>query len=221
MQRGQAPVQRPVSQHSMSDLPRLKPVFGVPLDELLAREDSSIPAIVYQCIQAVDLYGLDVEGIYRVSGEKKHIDRLNAVFDNDASCLDFRRPEDFFQDVNSVASILKQFLRDLPEPLLTNELYPEIIAASSKPTMLSRRAYMLIMAIAIDDDISRRDSLHGLINRLPDSNYATLRLLILHLNRVQEHSNMNRMNSGNLAICFGYYSTQVYYSWCLTNARAN
>jgi hypothetical protein len=37
----------------------------------------------------------------------------------DASCLDFRRPDDFFHDVNSVASVLKQFLRDLPESLLS------------------------------------------------------------------------------------------------------
>ncbi|KAA8899772.1 Rho GTPase activation protein [Sphaerosporella brunnea] len=174
------------SQDSLADIPQLRPVFGVPLDEILARDDCSIPTIVCQCVQAIDLYGLDVEGIYRLSGEKSHVDRIKALFNNDASCINFRRPEDFLHDVHSVASVLKQFLRDLPEPLLTNELYHEFIAASK-----------------IDDDISRRDSLHGLINRLPDSNYATLRLLVLHLNRVQEHSNMNRMTSENLAICFG------------------
>lgn len=49
----------------------------------------------------------------------------------------------------------------------------------------------------------RRDSLHAIINSLPDPNYATLRALTLHLNRVQQHSNANRMNSSNLAIVFG------------------
>lgn len=54
-----------------------------------------------------------------------------------------------------------------------------------------------------DDDIVRRDSLHAIINSLPDPNYATLRALTLHLNRVQENSSTNRMNGSNLAIVFG------------------
>ncbi|RPA91032.1 RhoGAP-domain-containing protein [Choiromyces venosus 120613-1] len=163
------------SQYSM-DYPRLRPVFGVPLDALLTRDESVVPIVVLQCVQAVDLYGLDVEGIYRLSGERKHVERIKQIFDN----------EDFFYDVISVASILKQFFRDLPEPLLTNDLYQDFITASR-----------------IDDETMRRDSLHELINRLPDPNYATLRILILHLHRIQANSNINRMNSNNLAICFG------------------
>ena len=54
-----------------------------------------------------------------------------------------------------------------------------------------------------EDDIVRRDSLHAIINALPDPNYATLRALTLHLNRVQEASSSNRMNASNLAIVFG------------------
>jgi Rho GTPase-activating protein RGD1 len=54
-----------------------------------------------------------------------------------------------------------------------------------------------------DDDIVRRDSLHALINSLPDPNYATLRAITLHLYRVVDNSNANRMNASNLAIIFG------------------
>jgi hypothetical protein len=54
-----------------------------------------------------------------------------------------------------------------------------------------------------EDDIVRRDSLHAIINSLPDPNYATLRALTLHLTRVQESSSANRMNASNLAIVFG------------------
>ncbi|KAH0563409.1 hypothetical protein GP486_002014 [Trichoglossum hirsutum] len=164
----------------------LRPAFGVPLQTLFERDGSAVPMIVYQCIQAVDLYGLEIEGIYRVSGTNSHVQKIRAMFEKDSSKVDFRNPEDFFQDVNSVTSVLKQFFRDLPDPLLTNEHYGEFIAAA--------RA---------DDDILRRDSLHALINDLPDANYATLRALALHLNRVQERSSINRMNSGNLAICLG------------------
>jgi Rho GTPase-activating protein RGD1 len=49
----------------------------------------------------------------------------------------------------------------------------------------------------------RRDSLHAIINSLPDPNYATLRTLTLHLNRVQQNASMNRMNGSNLAVVFG------------------
>ncbi|KAH0543774.1 hypothetical protein FGG08_001956 [Glutinoglossum americanum] len=169
-----------------ADLPPLRPVFGESLQTLFERDGSAVPMIVYQCIQAVDLYGLEVEGIYRLSGTNSHVQKIRAMFDNDSSKVDFRNPEDFFHDVNSVTSVLKQFFRDLPDPLLTTAHYSEFTAAAR-----------------VDDDIVRRDSLHALINDLPDANYATLRALALHLYRVQERSSVNRMNSGNLAICLG------------------
>ncbi|KAB8290521.1 hypothetical protein EYC80_010947 [Monilinia laxa] len=164
----------------------LKPVFGLSLEELFERDGSAVPMIVYQCIQAVDLFGLEVEGIYRLSGTASHIMKIKAMFDNDASKVDFRNPESFFHDVNSVAGLLKQFFRELPDPLLTVEQYPAFIEAAKH-----------------DDEIVRRDSLHAIINGLPDPNYATLRALTLHLNRVQESSASNRMNASNLAIVFG------------------
>jgi Rho GTPase-activating protein RGD1 len=61
----------------------------------------------------------------------------------------------------------------------------------------------LLICEESDDDIVRRDSLHAIINNLPDPNYATLRALTLHLNRVQENSSVNRMNASNLSIVFG------------------
>lgn len=65
-----------------SDLPPLNPVFGVSLDELFARDGTAVPMVVYQCLQAVELFGLDVEGIYRLSGNATHINYLKALFDN-------------------------------------------------------------------------------------------------------------------------------------------
>ncbi|KAL8699837.1 MAG: hypothetical protein Q9224_001241 [Gallowayella concinna] len=186
------------------ELPPLRPVFGVSLEDLLNRDGSAIPLVVYQCLQAVDLFGLDVEGIYRLSGSTMHISKLRAIFESgmpllpqrgeqhlnkdciDPSQVDFRNPESFFHDVNSVAGLLKQFFRDLPDPLLTHQHFQNFIEAAR-----------------IDDDVTRRDSLHAIVNSLPDPNYATLRAVTLHLHRVQEHSAANRMNAGNLAICFG------------------
>ncbi|TVY39219.1 RHO GTPase-activating protein [Lachnellula occidentalis] len=168
------------------NLPPLKPVFGLSLEQLFERDGSAVPMVVYQCIQAVDLFGLEVEGIYRLSGTSSHITKIKAMFDNDASKVDFRNPENFMHDVNSVAGLLKQFFRELPDPLLTFEHYTGFIEAARN-----------------DDDIVRRDSLHAIINSLPDPNYATLRAITLHLNRVQENSSSNRMTAGNLAIVWG------------------
>ncbi|RWA14126.1 hypothetical protein EKO27_g964 [Xylaria grammica] len=165
-----------------------KQVFGVSLARLYERDQFAVPMVVHQCIQAVDLYGLAVEGIYRLSGSSMHVNKLKNLFDTDqeSHILDFRNPENFFHDVNSVAGLLKQFLRDLPDPLLTSENYSAFIEAAKH-----------------DDDIVRRDSMHAIINGLPDPNYATLRALTLHLHRVMENSTVNRMNSQNLAIVFG------------------
>merc|ERR1711964_672247 len=73
----QQPAQAPLAQNSYSqppqtlsvvNLPPLKPVFGMSLEQLFERDGSAVPMVVYQCIQAVDLFGLEVEGIYRLSG---------------------------------------------------------------------------------------------------------------------------------------------------------
>ncbi|KAM0090378.1 Rho GTPase-activating protein [Aspergillus fumigatus] len=128
----------PPGNNFQQNLPPLRPVFGVSLEDLYARDGTAVPMIVYQCLQAIELFGLDVEGIYRLSGSANHINHMKSLFDN-----------------------------------------------------------------GIDDDIQRRDSLHALVNNLPDAHYATLRALILHLNKVQEHYMNNRMNAGNIAICFG------------------
>ncbi|KAL2269082.1 hypothetical protein VTJ83DRAFT_3928 [Remersonia thermophila] len=185
------PATTPASKQLPPTAPQLapsRPVFGVSLQKLYERDGLAVPMVVYQCIQAVDLFGLNVEGIYRLSGSLPHVNKLKNLFDTDSSSgnLDFRNPENFFHDVNSVAGLLKQFFRDLPDPLMTRDNYSAFIEAAKN-----------------EDDIVRRDSLHAIINNLPDPNYATLRALTLHLHRVIENSSSNRMSSQNLAIVFG------------------
>lgn len=58
-----------------------KPMFGLPLSRLYERDGLAVPMVVYQCIQAVDMYGLNVEGIYRQSGSMTHIQKLKNMFD--------------------------------------------------------------------------------------------------------------------------------------------
>jgi hypothetical protein len=163
--------------------PRL--MFGLSLEDLFQRDQSPVPLVVHQCIQAVEIFGLDHEGIYRISGNTNQVQELKSQFNQDAGRVDFRNPEVFHHDVNNPANLLKQFLRELPDPLLTTQHYNALIDAARIP-----------------DDLIRRDSLHAIINALPDPNYATLRAVVLHLHRVDEHSERNRMTPGNLAVVF-------------------
>jgi hypothetical protein len=82
-------IQPPYSQSpttiNSGHLPPLKPVFGLSLDQLFERDGSAVPMVVYQCIQAVDLFGLEVEGIYRINGTASHITKIKALFDNGKS----------------------------------------------------------------------------------------------------------------------------------------
>jgi Rho GTPase-activating protein RGD1 len=58
-----------------------KPVFGISLEKLYDRDQLAVPMVVYQCIQAVDMYGLGVEGIYRLSGSVPHVNSLKSMFE--------------------------------------------------------------------------------------------------------------------------------------------
>jgi len=74
--------------------PPVNPVFGVNLEELFVRDETPVPLVVYQCIQAVDMFGLEVEGIYRIPGTTSHIQAMKARFDSgmfDGLQLDFNR----------------------------------------------------------------------------------------------------------------------------------
>ena len=100
--------------------------------------------------------------------------------------MDFSTPANFHHDIASVTTLLKHFLRDLPDPLFTAAAYPQFIAAAKE-----------------DNDDRRRDALHAVINEMPDPNYATMRVLALHLYRISQRADKNRMTPANLAICLG------------------
>ena len=102
----------------------------------------------------------------------------NQILNTDSRKIDLRDAASFDGDIVSVAALLNHFLHALPDPLFTSD--PEI-----------------------DDDVSRRISLHAVINSLPDPHYATLRVLALHLARVADHSDLNKMSTMNLAPFFG------------------
>ncbi|KAK9455986.1 hypothetical protein V1511DRAFT_496222 [Dipodascopsis uninucleata] len=169
-------------------------VFGTPLDELMEVERIRMnvenvvaPQFVIKCVEAINKFGLDIEGIYRINGQSSNVEYLQHIFEiQDPATINFNDPSTFHDDIHAVASALKLYFRSLPDPLMTEEFYSGFIRASR-----------------LADGTNRRDNMHMLINELPDANYTTLKYLMFHLWHVKEQSNVNRMTINNLATVWG------------------
>lgn len=162
--------------------------FGVPLEGLVEFEQDMVPAIVRQCIYVIDKFGLDLEGIYRKSANVLDVSKLKEEIDKDPSNVAMISPPKNHtdSDIYLVGSLLKAFFAALPSPLLPTDIGPEIKTCLSIPDEKTRKNYM-----------------HGLIYKLPDAQYWTLRSLLFHLKRVAEHEPSNRMNLKSLNIIWG------------------
>ncbi|KAI0769739.1 RhoGAP-domain-containing protein [Trametes elegans] len=149
-------------------------------------EPRSIPVIVEKCIDAVDNRALDLEGIYRKTGGSGQSKMITQLFErgeyNAFDLRDFER----FNDICSVTSVLKSYLRALPNPLLTFELHDQFIGAST-----------------IRDAQMKANTFADLVHELPREHYHTLKALMLHLNRICEKSEQNLMHARNLGVVFG------------------
>ncbi|KAJ1927204.1 hypothetical protein IWQ60_003133 [Tieghemiomyces parasiticus] len=153
--------------------------FGVELARLMV---AGIPLFVERCLAEIETRGLEEVGVYRVPGSVAGINQLRALFDAGTWAVDLST----YSDINVVAGVLKQFLRELPEPLLTFQLYDGFIHAA-----------------AVDDYNERLWALKDLVHALPRPNYTLLKRLVEHLERVTDYEEINHMYSTNLAIVFG------------------
>ena len=161
-------------------------MFGRLLTEQAAHEGRDVPLIVEKCIQAVEAFGMDYEGIYRKSGGTSQLKVITQLFErgNAFDLEDTNR----FNDVSAITSVLKNYFRELPTPLLTYELYDELIK---------------VVESKQEDVTGKLELVKGLVERLPRQHYCTLQQLVGHLYRVQERSGDNRMNARNLGVVFG------------------
>ncbi|KAG5352126.1 hypothetical protein C0989_003594 [Termitomyces sp. Mn162] len=162
-----------------------RPTFGVDLAEQMVRDNVDLPPILPKCCQAIEKYGLQTQGIYRISGMTSKVAKLRQKLDQDLNAVDLDASE-WSGDINTVASAIKGWLRDLPDPLLTFSLHQGFIEAAK-----------------IENDRLRHIRLHERVNELPDPNYATLKYFLGHLHRINQHATINSMSMQNLAIVFG------------------
>ncbi|XP_062263499.1 rho GTPase-activating protein 27 isoform X3 [Platichthys flesus] len=158
-------------------------VFGCHLDTLCHRENTTIPTFLQKCIRVVERRGLDVDGIYRVSGNLAVIQKLRHKADHEEQ-LDL--DDGLWQEIHVITGALKLFLRELPEPLFPFSCFDKFIAAIQVPDHSLRVSYM-----------------KDLVRSLPLPNHDTMELLFKHLHKVTEHRDSNRMSVQSVAIVFG------------------
>uniref|UniRef100_A0A8C9U9W0 Active breakpoint cluster region-related protein n=1 Tax=Scleropages formosus TaxID=113540 RepID=A0A8C9U9W0_SCLFO len=158
-------------------------VFGVKISVVTKRERSKVPYIVRQCIEEVEKRGIEEVGIYRISGVATDIQALKAAFDTNTKDILVMLSD---MDINAIAGTLKLYFRELPEPLLTDRLYPAFMEG-----------------IALSDPAAKENCMMHLLRSLPDPNLITFLTLLEHLKRVAEKEPVNKMSLHNLATVFG------------------
>ncbi|KAM7151108.1 unconventional myosin-IXa isoform 4-T6 [Macrochelys suwanniensis] len=153
--------------------------FGVELSRL-TNEERAVPLVVEKLINYIEMHGLYTEGIYRKSGSTNKIKELRQGLDTD---IDHVNLDDY--NIHVIASVFKQWLRDLPNPLMTFELYEEFLRAMG----LQERKETIRGVYSVIDQLSR-------------THLSTLERLIFHLVRIALQEETNRMSANALAIVF-------------------
>ncbi|NWW78976.1 RHG31 protein, partial [Climacteris rufus] len=154
--------------------------FGCDLTEYLESSGQDVPYVLKSCAEFIETHGI-VDGIYRLSGVTSNIQKLRQEFVSD-QCPDLTR-EVYLQDIHCVGSLCKLYFRELPNPLLTYELYKKFTEAVSR--------------FPEHEQLAR---IQNVIQELPPSHYRTLEYLIKHLTHLASFSNMTNMHTRNLAL---------------------
>eukprot|EP01129_Flabellula_baltica_P009820 TRINITY_DN4084_c0_g1_i1.p1 TRINITY_DN4084_c0_g1~~TRINITY_DN4084_c0_g1_i1.p1 ORF type:complete len:602 (-),score=148.15 TRINITY_DN4084_c0_g1_i1:1274-3079(-) len=153
-------------------------VFGVSYKELIEKVQlvNDIPYFIDSILNEIEKRGLDATGIFRLSGSKPEIDAMREKIDN-CETIDFS-----YTDEHALAGILKSFLREMPEPLLTTELYSNWISLMELPEQ------------------KRIEKARSIIKKLPKENDVLLERLLNLCAKVEALCSINKMTSSNLAI---------------------
>ncbi|XP_033896782.2 rho GTPase-activating protein 44-like isoform X10 [Acipenser ruthenus] len=158
-----------------------KPSYGKALEEHLAISGREIAFPIEACVTMLLECGMQEEGLFRVAPSASKLKKLKASLD--CGVLDV---QEYSADPHAIAGALKSYLRELPEPLMTFELYDEWIQASN-----------------IQDQDKRLQALLNACEQLPKANANNLRYLIKFLAKLTEYQDSNKMTPGNIAIVLG------------------
>ncbi|XP_066892092.1 rho GTPase-activating protein 24 isoform X3 [Kogia breviceps] len=164
-----------------------KGIFGQKLEDTVRYEKRYghrlAPMLVEQCVDFIRQRGLKEEGLFRLPGQANLVKELQDAFD----CGE--KPSfDSNTDVHTVASLLKLYLRELPEPVIPYAKYEDFLSCAK---LLSKEEEAGVKGLAKQ------------VKSLPVVNYNLLKYICRFLDEVQSYSGINKMSVQNLATVFG------------------
>lgn len=160
-------------------------LFGNDLCAQAEAEGLAVPQIVVSCIAVIEARALQFEGLYRKSGGAGEMKNLTDAFEAanlTGDLVDFEH----FNDISAITSVLKQYLRRLPVPLITFSAYEPFISTSAFP----------------ETEVRLR-AVRDILRSLPAPHYQTLKVLFSHFSLVSQYSSRNLMTAKNLAVVLG------------------
>uniref|UniRef100_A0A673WGM5 SLIT-ROBO Rho GTPase-activating protein 1 n=1 Tax=Salmo trutta TaxID=8032 RepID=A0A673WGM5_SALTR len=146
----------------------------------LSDSGQAIPRVVESCVRFINLYGLQHQGIFRVSGSQMEINDIKNSFERGNDPL---TDDENNHDINSVAGVLKLYFRGLEKSLLPKERFNDLLSKN----LYERSLYIRKI----------------LLTAVPRSVLIVMRYLFAFLNHLSQYSDENMMDPYNLAICFG------------------
>ncbi|XP_072012811.1 unconventional myosin-IXb isoform X4 [Engystomops pustulosus] len=153
--------------------------FGVLVADL-TNETTSVPVVMEILLEYLEMHGLYTEGIYRKSGAANCMRELKTSLEKDPTAVKLDK-----YAIHAITGILKQWLRELPEPLMTFAQYSEFLKAVELPGKQEQLC-----------------AIYKVLGQLPQANYNSLERLIFHLVKVALLEDVNRMSPNSLAIVF-------------------
>ncbi|XP_070765068.1 rho GTPase-activating protein SYDE2 [Enoplosus armatus] len=171
-------------------------VFGLEAWRVVERENTGlmVPLLISKCINEIEKRGCQVVGLYRLCGSAAVKKELREAFERDSYAVELC--ENTYPDVNVITGVLKDYLRELPYPLITKPLYEAVL-----DTMATRP--LRIGAAGCENDQADSEHTVSLLDNLPEVERMTLRRLLDHLKLVASYQEVNKMTCQNLAVCFG------------------
>ncbi|XP_031719748.1 SLIT-ROBO Rho GTPase-activating protein 1 isoform X1 [Anarrhichthys ocellatus] len=143
----------------------------------------AIPRVVESCIRCINLYGLQHQGIFRVSGSHLEVNDIKNSFERGNDPL---TDDENNHDINSVAGVLKLYFRGLENPLFPKERFNDLLSYIRIENLYERALYIRKILLTI-----------------PRSVLIVMRYLFAFLNHLSQYSDENMMDPYNLATCFG------------------
>uniref|UniRef100_A0A670K2Z6 Rho GTPase activating protein 45 n=1 Tax=Podarcis muralis TaxID=64176 RepID=A0A670K2Z6_PODMU len=181
-------------------------LFGRDFAQQSRLSSDGVPFIVKKCICEIERRAMKTKGIYRVNGVKTRVEKLCQAFENGKELVELSQayPHD-------ISNVLKLYLRQLPEPIMPFRMYNSLMGLAKESVQGGAEGRPgKSIAELVDRGpetekvvVALVTKLRELLKELPSENLSTLKYIVLHLRRIVEVEQENKMTPGNLGIVFG------------------